>query len=112
MDVEAMHHLLLDQPLIALFAIIACGLLLGKISIKGIQLGTSGVIFVALFAGHIGYSVPDGVETLGLVLFVYCVGIGAGGRFFASVAREMPETPSASLEWQAIRQNHCRQTEF
>ena len=88
MDISALHQLLLDQPLIALFAIIACGLLLGNISVKGIQMGTSGVMFVALFAGHMGYGIPNGVGTLGLVLFVYCVGIGAGGRFFASIARE------------------------
>ena len=51
-------------------------------------MGTSGVMFVALFAGHMGYAIPNGVGTLGLVLFVYCVGIGAGGRFFISIARE------------------------
>ncbi|MGB0743602.1 MAG: aspartate:alanine exchanger family transporter [Opitutales bacterium] len=85
---EALHQLLLEQPLIALFAIVATGLLLGSITLKGISLGSSGVVFTALVAGHIGYSVPEGVGTLGLVLFVYCVGIGAGGRFFASVARE------------------------
>ena len=88
MNLEAINQLLLDQPLIALFAIIASGLLLGNISIKGINFGSSGVLFTALLAGHLGYSIPDGIGTLGLVLFVYCVGIGAGGRFFASVARE------------------------
>ena len=46
------------------------------------------MLFTALFAGHLGYSIPGEVGTLGLVLFVYCVGIGAGSRFFASVARE------------------------
>lgn len=88
MDFEVIHQLLLEQPLIALFAIIASGLLLGNLSIKGLQLGTSGVIFTALLAGHLGYTIPNGVGSLGLVLFVYCVGIGAGGRFFASIARE------------------------
>ena len=88
MNIEAINQLLLDQPLIALFAIIASGLLLGNITIKGINLGSSGVLFTALLAGHLGYSIPGGIGTLGLVLFVYCVGIGAGGRFFASVARE------------------------
>lgn len=88
MNLEAINQLLLDQPLITLFAIIATGLLLGNITIKGINLGSSGVLFTALLAGHLGYSIPGGVGTLGLVLFVYCVGIGAGGRFFASVARE------------------------
>ncbi len=85
---EAIHTLLLDQPMITLFAVIATGLLFGSITIKGINLGSSGVLFSALLAGHLGYSIPGGVGTLGLVLFVYCVGIGAGGRFFASVARE------------------------
>jgi putative transport protein len=85
---QALHQLLLNEPLVALFAIIAAGLLLGSISLKGVNLGSSGVLFTALLAGHLGYSIPGGVGTLGLVLFVYCVGIGAGGRFFASVARE------------------------
>jgi putative transport protein len=88
MNIDAINQLLLDQPLIALFAIIASGLLFGNITIKGINLGSSGVLFTALLAGHLGYSIPGGIGTLGLVLFVYCVGIGAGGRFFASVARE------------------------
>ena len=85
---DALHHLLIDQPLIALFAVIATGLLLGNVKVKGINLGSSGVLFTALLAGHLGYGIPAGVGTLGLVLFVYCVGIGAGGRFFASLARE------------------------
>jgi putative transport protein len=88
MNLEAIDELLLSQPLVALFAIIATGLLLGNITIKGINLGSSGVLFTALLAGHLGYTIPGGVGTLGLVLFVYCVGIGAGGRFFSSVARE------------------------
>ncbi len=85
---EALHNLLINQPLIALFAIIASGLLLGNIKIKGVNLGSSGVLFTALLAGHLGYSIPGGVGTLGLVLFVYCVGIGAGDRFFSALARE------------------------
>lgn len=88
MNIDALNQLLLDQPLVTLFAVIAVGLLFGNITIKGINLGSSGVLFSALLAGHLGYSIPGGVGTLGLVLFVYCVGIGAGGRFFASVARE------------------------
>ena len=81
-------HILLGNPLIALFAIIGVGLLIGSISFKDVNLGSSGVLFVALFAGHLGYSVPASVGNIGLVLFVYCVGIGAGGRFFAIIARE------------------------
>ncbi len=88
MSLDALHQLFLTEPMVVLFTVIASGLLLGSISIKGINLGSSGVLFTALLAGHLGYAIPGGVGTLGLVLFVYCVGIGAGGRFFASVARE------------------------
>jgi len=88
MSLEALHQLLSNHSLIALFAVIASGLALGTITVKGVNLGSSGVLFTALLAGHLGYGVPGGVGTLGLVLFVYCIGIGAGGRFFASIARE------------------------
>lgn len=88
MSLEALHNLFLNQPLIVLFALIATGLLLGGVKIKGITLSSSGVLFTALLGGHLGYTIPAGIGTLGLVLFVYCVGIGAGDRFFASLARE------------------------
>jgi len=81
-------HLLFSNPLIALFAIVGIGLLIGNIQIKGISLGSSGVLFVALLAGALGYGIPDGVGKIGLVIFVYCVGIGAGGRFFGALMRE------------------------
>ncbi|MEM6601134.1 MAG: aspartate:alanine exchanger family transporter [Verrucomicrobiota bacterium] len=81
-------HEILSHPLIALFLIIGLGLALGKISIQGMNLGSSGVLFLALIFGHLGYVIPAGVGTFGLVLFVYCVGIAAGGRFFAAIRRE------------------------
>ena len=80
--------ILLGIPLFALFAIIASGLLLGAVKIKGLSLGSSGVLFTALIFGHLGYTIPDGVGTIGLILFVYCVGISAGGRFFSALAKE------------------------
>lgn len=88
MSPESVHQLFLEHPLLVLFAVIASGLFFGNLTIQGINLGSSGVLFTALLAGHLGYSIPGEVGTLGLVLFVYCVGIGAGGRFFASIARE------------------------
>lgn len=78
---------LIQDPIFALFVIIALGMALGSIKIFGLSLGTSGVLFVALVAGHYQLQIPEGVSSLGLALFVYCVGLGAGGRFFASLAR-------------------------
>lgn len=76
---------LLQMPVFVLFAVLALGLGLGRISVKGVSLGSSGVLFVALAAGHFGLKVPQGVTELGTALFVYCVGLGAGNRFFASL---------------------------
>jgi putative transport protein len=76
-----MTTLFADQML-ALFTILALGALLGSFSWRGISLGTAGVLFVALVFGHYGISVPKAVQDLGLLLFVYAVGLQAGPRFF------------------------------
>lgn len=65
-----------------IFLICALGYLIGRVEIKGISLGTSGVLLVALIFGHFGLVVPSVVKTLGLVLFVGSVGVIAGPVFF------------------------------
>jgi len=81
-------QILFGNPLFTLFVVIGTGLLLGSIKVKGLSLGSSGVLFTGLLCGHLGFTLPDSVGTIGLVLFVYCVGISAGGRFFGALARE------------------------
>ena len=76
---------ILTNPVFVLFAVLFLGMVLGNISVKGIAFGSSGVLFVALAAGHFGLKVPDGVTGIGTALFVYCVGLGVGNRFFASL---------------------------
>ncbi len=75
-----------DQPLILCFLIVACGMGLGSLRLFGLTLGTSGVLFAGLLFGHFGQSeswgMPDIIGKLGLVLFVYAVGLGAGPTFF------------------------------
>ena len=68
--------------MLVLFIILAAGALLGSFSWRGISLGTAGVLFVALVFGHFGFSVPKVIMDLGLLLFVYAVGLQAGPRFF------------------------------
>lgn len=84
----SVFNTIFDNALIVLFLIVGLGLLFGSLSIKGVGLGSSGVLFVALLAGHLGLKIPAGVGSFGLALFVYCVGIGAGPRFFPALARE------------------------
>lgn len=58
------------------------GYLLGRIKVKGLSLGTSGVLLVALVLGHFGFVVTTDIKNIGLVCFVTAVGIIAGPTFF------------------------------
>ncbi len=74
------------SPLLTLLSIIATGLLIGRVSLFGISFGTSAILFVALLSGHFGWAIPEGFGTLGLAVFVFCVGISAGPTFFRGLA--------------------------
>ena len=80
------HPATVVPPFVVLFCIIALGLALGRLTVKGISFGASAVIFVALAAGHFGFTIPKGIGTMGLVIFVFCVGITAGPGFFSAFA--------------------------
>ncbi|MGB4634144.1 MAG: permease, partial [Bacillota bacterium] len=69
----------------ALFLLAMVGYVLGSIKIKGVHLGTSGVLLAALYFGHLGYQIPSVVRDLGLALFVGAVGLTAGPRFFRNL---------------------------
>ncbi len=66
----------------ALFLIITIGIAIGNLKFKGLSLDLSAVIFVALFLGHHGFLVPVEFQTIGLVFFIFTVGIQAGPGFF------------------------------
>lgn len=66
----------------ALFLVVSIGLLIGKIKIKGISLGLSGILFAGLILGHFNFEVPKIFLNFGLVLFVFTVGMQSGPGFF------------------------------
>ncbi len=82
-----MLDVIFDNNMLALFVVITLGMLAGRVKLAGISLGSSATIFVALAMGHFGYQIPSGIGSLGLVLFVYCVGLTAGPSFFRSFFR-------------------------
>lgn len=88
---------LLDSSYVVLFAIIMLGLLLGSVKIKGISLDSSAIIFAALLFGHYGYQVPEIFKDVGLILFIYSVGIQAGPGFFDSFKRQGLQLMSIAL---------------
>lgn len=81
---EFIKTMLEQQPLMAMFLVIAIGYIVGEINIKGFSLGVGAVLFVALFVGWLApKSAPAGmVGTLGLALFLYGVGVQYGKQFF------------------------------
>lgn len=78
---------LFAQEMVVLFSILTIGTWVGQLSVRGFSLGAAGVLFTAMVFGHFGLSVPRGVMDLGLLLFVYAVGLQAGPRFFRTFRR-------------------------
>ena len=77
--------LLKEHMEMTLFVIIGVGYLIGRIGGWGIQLGSSiGVLFIALYFGHLGFTMSPLVGTVGFVFFIYSVGYQAGPHFFST----------------------------
>ena len=89
------------------FVIAAIGYTLGRVTIKGVALGTAGVFIIALLFGCFFYDTLDAqltvkvaeesvsyatnalkiIENLGLALFVTAVGFIAGPKFFSNLKK-------------------------
>ena len=81
---DEIRTLLETQPLFSLFLTVALGFLVGEINIKGFSLGSGAVIFVGLAIGGFAPKAapPALLGTLGLLLFLYGVGVQYGAQFF------------------------------
>ncbi len=85
-DIASMLH---DSDSMLIFTVLAFGLLLGKLRIGSFVLGpTPGVLLVALLLGHWGFDIAFSTESVGFMLFIFCVGIEAGPNFFSSFAQD------------------------
>jgi putative transport protein len=90
MNVASVAGLLAGSPILTLFVVIGLGFLLGGVSFFGFRLGVAGVLFAGLAVGSLSplITVPEVVPTLGLVLFVYAMGVSTGRAFFDGFTRE------------------------
>ncbi|MCB9140080.1 MAG: transporter [Caldilineaceae bacterium] len=84
-----MIQLLVEEPLLLLFLVTAIGYAIGRIKIKGSSLGVAAVLFVGLFFGALNEEIelPSVIFEMGLVIFVYTIGLSSGAGFFASFNR-------------------------
>ncbi len=74
---------------ILVFAVVvATGLYLGKFKIKGVSIGSTWILFVAILLSHFGLRVDSTVlsfmKDFGLILFVFSIGLQVGPGFFHS----------------------------
>lgn len=79
------------QQVVVLSFTAAVGLMVGKISVKGISLGGAGALFVGILMGHLGLRIEPNVlhfmQEFGLILFVYTIGMQVGPGFIDSIRR-------------------------
>lgn len=88
MDIKS---LLQNNEILVLFLVIGLGYLIGHIKIKGINFGVAAVLFVGILIGAwLSHDMPNPlqitpqIKNLGLILFVYVIGINSANGFFAS----------------------------
>lgn len=79
-----MIELLRGNTLLLLFLVTAIGYTIGRIPLFNIRLGSAAVLFVGLFFGALdpALSVPLLLPQLGLVIFLYALGLANGASFF------------------------------
>lgn len=81
------------SPLLTIFVVVALGTALGAVPFGPIRFGAAGALFVGLALGAADPRLGEGLallQTLGLSLFVYTVGLAAGGRFFRDLRGQLP----------------------
>jgi len=84
---DTVRSILEHSPLLAVFVVIGLGYAIGRISIAGFSLDVGGVLFAGLAVGALApRATPPGlVSSIGLVMFLYGIGIQYGRQFFAGL---------------------------
>ena len=81
----------LPHTVFVLAAVIASGIALSKIKIKGVSFGVTWILFTGIIAGHfLGANTIDPhtlhfIKEFGLILFVFFIGLQVGPGFFSSL---------------------------
>ena len=85
--IELFRHTLESTPILALFLVIGAGYALGRVSVFGFSLGMGGVLFAGLALGAFAPAAvpPPMVGSIGLLLFLYGIGVQYGVQFFAGL---------------------------
>lgn len=76
------------HSILVIAVVISVGLLLGKVKVFGISLGTTWILFFGIFLGHFGVQIDENLlhflKEFGLILFIFSIGMQVGPSFFSS----------------------------
>src|ERR1044071_5905672 len=77
-----------SQPILAIFLAIGVGYVVGQINIFGFSLGVGAVLFVGLAIGALApkAQITGPIGLIGLVMFLYGIGILYGRQFFEGLS--------------------------
>src|ERR1700740_3863023 len=68
------------------------GMAIGSVKVRGVGLGTAGVLFAGILTGYFGKPVDhhtlEFVKEFGLILFVFTIGLQLGPGFFAALRQQ------------------------
>lgn len=92
---HGLFQLLGNQPIAFILLALALGTLIGKLSVKGISLGsTAGTLLVGVIVSMIAeaaygitYSIPGILSSFMLLLFMYALGLKVGPQFFSGLRK-------------------------
>ena len=79
-----------QNPLLVLFIVATLGYLFGRIRIRGVSLGVAACLFVGLAIGATDPTLrlPEVLQTFGLVLFIYTIGLTNGPTFLSALKKD------------------------
>ncbi len=86
-----MLEILSTNPILTFFLVVAAGAALGQIKFGPLRFGAVGALFVGLALSAFHPELGDGMavlQSLGLALFVYAVGISAGSTFLSQLRQQ------------------------
>lgn len=92
----SLFEFLQHQPFVALFGVVALGMIAGRPAVRGIALGSViCIIFVGLLASIGSYrstgvalTLPGVVQTIFFNIFIFALGLKIGPQFFAGLRRD------------------------
>jgi putative transport protein len=86
------EHPGIAASMVLIFMVLFLGIFMGKLKIMKVSLGISGIVFVGILSGHLGYRVhaetQEFLRDFGLILFVYAIGMQVGPSFFSRLKQD------------------------